>query len=374
MLEGVIVLDLSRVLAGPYATMLLADLGARVIKIEHPAGGDITRGWGPPFDSSGEAAYFLGVNRNKESIALDLATPAGRRSVEILARHADVLVENFPPGALERMGVSLESLRKANPRLVVASISGFGETGPERDRTGFDLLAQAGAGLMAITGDPDGPPQKVGVAVSDIVCGLHAAVGIAAALVAARSTGEGTHLRVDLFSSTLSILANVVQACLVSGREAGRHGTGHAQIVPYQRFAASDGEFILAVGTDRQFRALCEKVIDRPAWAADPKLSENRARVAARDGLVADLAAIFLSAPRQSWLDRCHAAGVPAGPVRGPLEALQSEQARALGLLVRDGTFATVASPIRLSGPAPVRRPPKLDENGAAIRKEFGLE
>ena len=373
-LDGILVLDLSRVLAGPYCTMVLADLGARVIKVEHPGGGDITRGWGPPFSESGNSAYYDSINRNKESLVLDLAAEAGRRSVEILARRADVLIENFPPGGLARLGLSLDRLRAANPRLVTASITGFGDTGPDRDAPGFDLLAQAGAGLMTITGEPDGPPQKVGVAVSDITAGTHAAIGILAALAGRAATGRGAAIAVDLFSSTLAMLVNVVQSCIVSGREAGRHGTGHAQIVPYQMFAASDGEWILAVGTERQFRALCERVVGRPEWAEDPRFSTNAARVGNREALVDALAAIFAGRPRAEWIARCRDAGVPAGPVRGPLEALESDQARALGLTVSDGAFASVRSPIRIAGrEAPVRRPPRLGEHTEKIRREFGL-
>jgi crotonobetainyl-CoA:carnitine CoA-transferase CaiB-like acyl-CoA transferase len=373
-LSGVLVLDLSRVLAGPYATMMMADLGARVIKVEHPDGGDVTRGWGPPFDETGESAYFLSVNRNKESLALDLSSEAGRTSIEILARRADVLVENFPPGVLERFGLSLPRLREGNPRLITASVTGFGRVGPDRDLTGFDLLAQAGAGLMWITGDPEGPPQKVGMAVSDVISGYNVAVGVLAALAAREKTGKGAAIEVDLFSSTLALLANYTQACLVLGREAERHGTGHAQIVPYQLFEANDGEFILAVGTEKQFRRLCEEVLGKPEWAADPRLATNAARVANRQELIANLSTVFRTRSREAWLSKCRAAAVPAGPVRGPLEALRSEQSRALSLVIEAGGFQTVASPIRIGGSQPpLRRPPRLGEHTEALRKEFGL-
>lgn len=373
-LAGTLVLDLTRVLAGPYCSMMLGDLGARVVKVEHPDGGDTTRGWGPPFDASGESAYYLSINRNKESIVLDLATEAGRRSVEILAGRADVLLENFPPGGLDRLGLSLERLRLAHPRLVTGSVTGFGRVGPDRDAVGFDLLAQAGAGLMWVTGDPGGPPQKVGMAVSDVIAGYNLAVGVLAALAAREKSGRGDHVDVDLFSSTVALLPNYTQACLVSGLEAVRFGTGHAQIVPYQMFASSDGEFILAVGTERQFRSLCERVIERPAWKDDPRFATNAARVANRDALVPPLAEIFRGGRRDDWLARCRAAGVPAGPVRGPREALRSPQAQALGLVRRAGDFETVASPIRLGSVAsPLSRPPKLGEHTEKIRKEFGL-
>lgn len=354
--------------------MVLADLGARVIKVEHPEGGDITRGWGPPFSPSGDSAYYESINRNKESIVLDLATGAGRRSVEILAGRADVLIENFPPGGLGRLGLSLARFREENPRLVTASITGFGTAGPDRDAPGFDLLAQAGAGLMAITGEANLPPQKVGVAVSDLVAGNNAAIGILAALASRERTGAGTAIEVDLFSSTLAMLVNVVQSCIVSGREAARHGSGHAQIVPYQMFSASDGDFILGVGTERQFRHLCRQVIEHPEWADDPRFATNAARVENRDVLVGELAAIFFAGWRDAWLRKCREASVPAGPVRGPLEALQSEQAEALGLRRLAGDFETVASPIRINGAqSPLRRPPRLGEHTEAIRREFGL-
>jgi len=373
-LEGILVLDLSRVLAGPYCSMMLADLGARVLKVEHPEGGDTTRGWGPPFDASGESAYYLSINRNKESIVLDLGTEAGRRSVEILASRADVLLENFAPGALDRLGLSLSDLRLANPRLVTGSVTGFGRVGPDRDSVGFDLLAQAGAGLMWVTGDPDGPPQKVGMAVSDVIAGYNLAVGVLAALVERGATGKGTAVEVDLFSSTVAMLPNYTQACLVSGQEARRFGTGHGQIVPYQMFETSDGEFILAVGTERQFRNLCEKVLHRKEWSGDPRYSTNAARVANRAALIPALQEIFRTEKREEWLRRCRDASVPAGPVRGPLEALRSPQAEALGLVRSSGDFQTAASPIRFAGSeAPLARPPKLGEQTEMLKKEFGL-
>ena len=321
-LAGVLVLDLSRVLAGPFCTMLLADLGARVVKVEHPDGGDVTRGWGPPWEpGSGLSAYYLAINRNKESIALDLSTEVGAESVRILARGADVLVENFVPGGLEKLGLSLQGLRRENPRLVTASITGFGRAGEEAELPGFDLLAQAAAGLMAITGSEGA--TKVGVAVSDLFAGLFALAGIVALLRERESTGRGGHVEADLFSSTLAALINVAQTSLVTGVEAKRFGNAHPQIVPYRPFAASDGEFIVAAGTDRQFARL---------------------------------------------------AGVPAGPLRGPLEALRCGLAGSLGAVVSAGGVPFVASPIRIEDRTPpLRFPPKLDEHGEALRREFGL-
>lgn len=373
-LEGILVLDLSRVLAGPFCTMLLGDLGARVIKVEHPGEGDVTRGWAPPHEPrSGLSAYYLSINRNKESIALDLSTREGAESVRILARRADVLLENFPPGGIEKFGLSLARLRQENPRLITASITGFGRTGPDAGAPGFDLLAQAGAGIMAITGDPDGGPVKVGVAVSDLFAGCFTAVGIASALCGRERTGQGTHIETDLFTSTLATLINVAQASLVTGREAARHGNAHAQIVPYRTFAASDGDFVIAAGTDRQFARLAG-MLGHPEWAEDPRYRTNPARLHHRAALEAAIGEILRREPREAWLARLRDAGVPAGPVRGPLEALRSETARALEAVVLSEGVSFVASPIRVDGcAAPVSFPPALDADGEKLRREFGL-
>jgi glutaryl-CoA transferase len=371
-LAGLLVLDLSRVLAGPFCTMLLGDMGARVVKVEHPDGGDVTRGWGPPFEeTTGLSAYYLAVNRNKESIALDLSTASGAESARTLARRADVLVENFLPGGLEKLGLPLESLRAANPRLVTASITGFGRTGDDAMLPGFDLLAQAGAGLMAITGT-EADPAKVGVAVSDLFAGLYALAGILARLREREATGRGGHVEVDLFTSTLASLINVAQAALLTGEESRRWGNAHAQITPYRPFRAVDGDFIVAVGTDRQFARLCE-LVGRPAWGDDPAFRTNAARVANREALERGLQEIFRTRGREEWIAACRHAGIPAGPVRGPLEALISETARELGAVVSVDGVRFVASPIRLPEGTPLRFPPKLDEHGEALRREFGL-
>jgi crotonobetainyl-CoA:carnitine CoA-transferase CaiB-like acyl-CoA transferase len=374
-LEGVLVLDLSRVLAGPFATMLLGDLGARVVKVEHPEDGDVTRGWGPPYDAaSGMSAYYLSVNRNKESIALDLASESGAESVRRLASRADVLVENFPPGGLEKFGLSLADLRAANPRLVTASITGFGPKGRDASAPGFDLLAQAGGGLMAITGNPDGEPLKVGVAVSDLLAGCYAAIGILAMLAGRARTGRGGHVETDLFSATVASLINVAQSALLTGKEAERHGNAHPQIVPYRTFEASDGSFVLGVGTDRQFERLAA-LLGRPEWAAPGgPYATNEARVRRRAGLEGELSAMFRTATREAWVSRCRGAGIPAGPVRGPLEALTSETAAALGSVVEAAGRRFVASPVRIEGaPAPVGFPPALDADGERLRREFDL-
>ncbi len=373
-LEGLLVLDLSRVLAGPFCTMMLGDLGARVVKVEQPGSGDVTRGWGPPYhDATGLSAYYLSVNRNKESIALDLASPSGAESVRRLAARADVLVENFPPGGLEKFGLSLEELRRSHPRLVTASITGFGRSGPDAAAPGFDLLAQAGAGLMAITGTEESGPVKAGVAVSDLLAGCYAAIGILAALSARGRTGRGAHLEVDLFSATLASLINVAQSALLTGEEATRHGNAHPQIVPYRTFEASDGQLVLAVGTDRQFERLAT-LVGRPEWAGDERFRANDARVVHREELERELEPILRAQPRESWVERCRAAGIPAGPVRGPLEALRSETARALEAVVFSEGVPFVASPIRVEGQERrVAFPPALDADGERLRREFDL-
>lgn len=373
-LQGILVLDLTRVLAGPFCTMLLGDLGARVIKVEHPRDGDVTRGWGPPFHTeSGLSAYFLSINRNKESIALDLASPSGRQSVGLLARRADVLVENFLPGGLARFGLDLSRLREENPRLITASITGSGRRGAEAELPGFDLLAQAGAGLMAITGPQGGEPVKVGVAASDLIAGCFAAVGILGALAGRERAGSGRHVEVDLFSSTAALLINVAQSALLTGQEAGRHGNAHPQIVPYRPFQASDGEFVIAAGTDPQFARLAD-VLGRKSWGDDPAYRTNEARVIHRDRLDREIAAILLGDTRETWIARLRAAGVPSGPVRGPLEALESETAQALELVRSAAGVRFVGSPVHVDGyTPPLAFPPELDEHGPLLRKEFDL-
>ena len=377
-LDGLVVLDLSRVLAGPLATMLLADLGARVIKVEDPHGGDVTRGWKPPA-LDGEAAYFLSVNRRKESAAVDLGTPGGQEFVRRWAAKADVLVENFLPGALERRGIGVDALRALNPRLVACSISGAGDAGPQAGEPGFDLLAQGATGLMSITGPADGAPHKVGVALVDVLAGWSALAEILAALHARSRDGAGAHVKTNLVSTGLAALVNVAGSALVTGREAARHGNSHATIEPYRMFEAADGPFLLAVGTDRQFEALCEKVVGRPDLAADPRFVTNAARVTNRAALVPILEEIFAKESRATWLRRLREAALPAGPVGGVLEALRSPQAEALGSVLvteRDGrSVPTVRPPFFLeefTDPVPAA-PPRLGEDTARLFAEVGL-
>lgn len=378
-LDGLVVLDLSRVLAGPLATMLLADLGARVIKVEEPGGGDVTRRWTPP-EHDGESVYYLSVNRRKESAAVDLGSEAGAEFVRRWAARADVLVENFLPGALERRGLGVEALRRLNPRLVACSISGAGPAGPLAGEPGFDLLAQGASGLMSITGPADGSPHKSGVAISDVLTAWSAVTGILAGLAARDRDGAGTHVTTDLFSSSLAALVNVAASALVTGNEAARHGNAHPSIEPYRAFDASDGPFLLAVGTDRQYERLAREVLSRDDLADDPRFVTNEGRVRHRGDLVPVLAALFAAEDRSTWLDRCRAAGIPAGPVAGVREALRSPQAEALGTvltLVRDGhaPVPSVRPPFRFSGlgEPPPAAPPRLGEDTARLYAEVGL-
>ena len=362
-LEGLKILDLSRVLAGPYATMALADLGANVIKVEHPERGDDTRHWGPPF-AGGESAYFLAINRNKRSVGVDMKAEEGLERVRRLAADADVVIENWKRGALEGMGLGYEALKEANPGLVYCSITGFGP-GPDQDRPGYDFLVQARAGIMGITGfpEPDGEPTKVGVAIADIVCGLHASTAILAALRRRSETGEGCRIEVPLFESTLSWLANRGQEFLVSGEDRGRLGNGHPTIVPYQTFDASDRQIAVAVGNDAQFGRLCEAV-GLPDLARDDRYATNPDRVANREDLIAALQDRFAGGTADEWVEKVREAGVPCGPVNALSDVFDDEHVLGSGML-QDvshpavGTLRTLASPVLVDGERlPVRRPP----------------
>jgi crotonobetainyl-CoA:carnitine CoA-transferase CaiB-like acyl-CoA transferase len=360
-LEGVKVLDLSRVLAGPYATMVLGDLGADVLKVEHPERGDDTRHWGPPF-AGGESAYFLSINRNKRSIGVDLKDPDGLERVQKLAAGADVVIENWRRGALEKLGLGYETLRRANPGLLYCSITGFGP-GPDEDRPGYDFLVQARGGVMGITGQPGGEPTKVGVAISDIVCGLFASNAILAALHRRNVTGEGARIEVPLFESTLGWLANRGQEYLLSGEDTGLIGNAHPSIVPYQTFHASDKPLVVAVGNNTQFANLC-KVVGRPELAEDERFSTNPDRVANREALISELQREFGERPAGEWAEELRAAGVPSGPVNTLAEVLADEHLLGSGMLQdldhpSAGHLEMLASPILIDGERlPIRRPP----------------
>ena len=360
-LEGLRVLDLSRVLAGPYATMALADLGADVIKIEHPERGDDTRHWGPPF-AGGESAYFLAVNRNKRSIGVDLKSEEGLERIKRLAADADVVIENWKRGALEGMGLGYEALKKANPNLIYCSITGFGP-GPDEDRPGYDFLVQARAGIMGITGQPGGEPTKVGVAAADIFCGLMAANAILAALHRRSATGEGARVEVPLFESTLSWLANRGQEYLISGNDTGLIGNAHPSIVPYQTFHTADKPIVVAVGNDAQFGRLCEAV-GLPHLAGDDRYTTNPDRVANREGLAAALQERLSERPADEWVEEIRGAGVPCGPVNALPDVFEDEHLLGSGILQdvehpAAGMIKMLASPVLVDGERlPVRRPP----------------
>ncbi len=364
-LEGVKVLDLSRVLAGPYATMVLGDLGADVIKVEHPERGDDTRHWGPPFAGEGEAresAYFLAVNRNKRSIGVDLKDPKGLERVEKLAAGADVMIENWRRGALEKLGLGYEALRETNPGLVYCSITGFGP-GPDEERPGYDFLVQARGGVMGTTGQPGGEPTKVGVAISDIVCGLFASNAILAALHRRAATGAGARIEVPLFESTLGWLANRGQEYLISGEDTGLIGNAHPSIVPYQTFDASDKPLVVAVGNNTQFAGLC-KVVGRPGLAEDERYATNPDRVANREALIQELQEEFRKRPADDWVEEIRAAGVPSGAVNTLADVFADDHVLGSGILQdvdhpSAGPLKMLASPLLVDGDRlPIRHPP----------------
>jgi formyl-CoA transferase len=370
-LTGLRVLDLSRVLAGPYCTMILGDLGADVIKVEPPEG-DETRGWGPPF-AGGESAYYLCVNRNKRGIAVNLKTPEGRRIVQEIAQTCDILVENFRPGLLQRFGLDYETLHTAHPRLIYCSISGFGQTGPLKDRPGYDFIIQGMGGLMSFNGEPDEEPQKVGVAISDITAGLYAVIAILAALQARNATHAGQHLDIALFDAQLAWLANVASNYLISGNLPKRYGNAHANIVPYQAFRAHDAHFILAVGNDRQFQRLCE-VIARPDLASDARFATNAARVEHREELVPILKEIFANRKAGEWLELLEAAEIPCGPINTLAQVFAEPQVEARQMLIgmehpTAGNLPQVGSPLKMdSTPVTYRLPPPtLNQHAAEI-------
>jgi len=355
-LDGVRIADFSRVLAGPYATMLLADLGAEVVKVERPGGGDDTRAWGPPW-REGESTYFLGVNRNKRSAALDLRTDEGRAHAFALAARADVVVENFAPGAMERFGLGYADIRAANPSVVYASVTGFGR-GEGAGLPGYDLLVQAVGGLMSVTGPGPGEPTKVGVALVDVITGLHAAFGITAALRHREATGEGQRVEVNLLSSLLSALVNQASGYVAGGVVPQIMGNRHPSIAPYEVFHTADRPLVLAVGNDGQFAKLCG-VLGRPEWAADERYAANPSRVAHRAELFADLDAVLRTRPADAWFAQLSAAGVPAGPINDVAGAVALAESLGLAPVADAGGVPTVAHPVAFSAtPASYRLPP----------------
>ncbi len=373
-LDGLRVLDLSRVLAGPFCTMLLADLGADVVKVERPGTGDETRAWGPPH-AGGEAAYFLSVNRSKRSAALDLKDPEDLAAVRALAAGSDVVIENFRPGAADALGLGYGALRADRPGLVYCSISGFGHAREPADRPGYDFVAQAECGLMAITGHES--PAKVGVAVVDLFAGYNAALGILAALRRRDSTGEGEHVRVSLLDSGLAALVNVAQSALVTGEEPRRHGNAHPSIVPYETFAAADGLVALAAANDGLFRRACA-VLDRPELPDDPRFATNPDRVRNREALRPLIEEAFAARDADAWVAALMDAGVPAGRVRGVREAFAAaavagDPATVAVTHPTAGELELVRAPLDLreAGLRPPAPPPLLGEHTAEVLEEL---
>jgi formyl-CoA transferase len=381
-LAGIKVVDLSRVLAGPWCTQLLADLGAEVIKIERPGAGDDTRHWGPPWHGEGDkrvAAYFLSCNRGKKSAAIDFARPEGAALIRKLAAEADVVIENFKVGGLDKFGLDAGSLRSANPRLVYASITGFGQDGPYADRAGYDYIVQGMGGLMSITGLPDGVPgggpMRVGVAVVDLFTGLYTCVAILAALYRREKSGEGAYIDMALFDTQLAMLANQASNALISGKDPPRQGNTHPNIVPYQPFDAGDQPIIIAVGNERQFARLAE-MCGHPEWASDERFASNEARVANRDEMVRLVGEAIARKPAAEWLKQLDGAGIPAGPINSVSQALADVQAQHRQMVRTIAGVPLVGSPVRLDGDRADSDlpPPSLGEHTGDVLAQLGLD
>jgi crotonobetainyl-CoA:carnitine CoA-transferase CaiB-like acyl-CoA transferase len=374
-LDGITVLDLTRVLSGPYCTMLLADMGARVIKIEQPGKGDDTRAWGPPF-LEGESAYFLSINRNKESVTLDFKHPEGRRLLEQLIAKSDVVVENFRPGTLAKLGLDYKALAPQHPRVIYCSISGFGQTGPRAKEAGYDAVMQGEGGLMSITGDPAGPGFRLGVAIADVTSGMFAAYGVAMALFARERTGRGQEVDLAMLDTVAALLTYQAGNYFASGKVPARLGNRHPSIVPYETFSASDGDFVLAVGNDDQWRRFCA-VAELPE---DPRFATNRQRVTNYDAVRPFIADRLRTEPRQHWIDRLNAAGVPCGSVRSLQELFADPQIQARQMVAEIehatiGALRVLGLPVKLSDtPGAVRTPPpRLGEHTDAVLHDFGF-
>ena len=378
-LDGLTVLDLTRVLSGPYCTMMLADMGARVIKVEQPGKGDDTRGWGPPFQN-GESAYFLSVNRNKESVTLNFKHPDGREVLDRLIQQADVLVENFRPGTLERQGLGYDALSAAHPGLVYCSISGFGQTGPRRSEPGYDAVMQGEGGLMSITGPPGGKPYRLGVAIADIVSGMFAAFGVAMGLLARERTGRGQFIDVGMLDSVAALLTYQAGICFATGQAPPSLGNQHPTIVPYETFTAADGDIVVAAGNDALFTKFCE-IIETPALAADERFTTNKGRVENQDALRPLLAERIRTRSRSQWLDVLKQAGVPCGAVRDLAEVLSDPQLVERMMVVpmhhpKAGPMQVLGVPVKMGETAGGVRtpPPVLGQHTQSILAELGYD
>jgi formyl-CoA transferase/CoA:oxalate CoA-transferase len=379
-LAGMTVLDLTRVLSGPYCTMLLGDMGARVLKIEQPGRGDDTRAWGPPF-LEGESAYYLSINRNKESITVDFKKPEGVQIVRELIARADVVVENFRPGTLAKFGLGYDALAAAHPRMIYCSISGFGQNGPRRTEPGYDAVVQAEGGLMSITGPENGTPYRMGVAIADLVTGMFAMQGILLALLARERTGRGQFVDIAMLDSAAALLTYQASIYFTTGQPQLRMGNRHPSIAPYDTFPASDGDFVLAVGNDAQFRAFCT-LIDRPALADDDRFATNAARVAHAALLRAAIEPILRSRSRRAWIETFTAAGVPAGAVRDVGEVLRDPQLLERAMIETlphptAGLIRQLGLPVKLSNtPGAIWRPPPLlgEHTRAVLQEVLGYD
>ena len=369
LLEDVVVIDLTRVLAGPYCTMMLGDLGAEVIKIEEPSKGDDTRGWGPPFTAAGESAYFLSANRNKRSVTVNLKDPQGLELLRRLIASGDVLVDNFRAGTLDAWGLDYDALQQLRPGLIACSITGYGQTGPYRERPGYDFMVQAMGGFMSVTGPEDGEPYRAGIAMADLAAGMFAASAILAALYARRGTGQGQRIDISLLDSQVALLSYVASNYLVSGEPPRRYGNGHPNIVPYQSFRARDGFFAFAAGNDGQWRKFCQAV-DRTGWADDPRFATNGDRVRHRGELVPLLSELFATRAARAWIDLCESIGIPAAPINTVDKVFQDPQVQARRLRTSaqhpvSGEVPLVASPLSIpTSPVQIRHaPPHLGQH-----------
>ena len=376
-LAGLTVLDLTRVLSGPYCTMMLGDMGARVIKVEQPGKGDDTRGWGPPFQN-GESSYFLSVNRNKESVTLNFKHPDGRAVLDKLIAEADVLVENFRPGTLARQNLGYDALSARHPRLVYCSISGFGQTGPRRSEPGYDAVMQGEGGLMSITGPADGTPYRLGVAIADIVSGMFAAYGVAMGLLARERAGHGQFIDVGMLDSVAAVLTYQAGICFATGQAPPRLGNQHPTIVPYETFSAADGDIVVAVGNDSLFVRFCE-VLEIPTLAADTRFATNKGRVEHQDALRPLLAGRLGAHPQAHWLHALKRSGVPCGAVRDLAEVLSDPQLVERMMVLpmnhpKAGPMQVLGVPVKLADtPGSVRTPPPvLGQHTRAVLEELG--